>query len=102
MSKFLKSLGNILTTAGAVLGLTALILRKYELSTAELLIILFCLSFVGFVILIIYQNIKTENRIDLIEENYKKLIELEDIRTEIKTLKLIIEGDIKKWIKKAN
>ncbi len=51
--------------------------------------------------LVIYYVVKLEKKIDLNEENYKKDNDLRLIRSDVEALKLIIGGDIKKWIKKG-
>jgi len=94
MSTFLRSLSNIIITAVTIIGFISLF-RIFD--AISMGIILGLAFFISFIALVIYKMTKTEDKISSIEEKFKRVDELTDIRSDINALKLMI---LKKWIKK--
>jgi len=85
MAEFLKSLNNTLLWAVTILGVIVIFYKKIDLYKG--LIILSLLLFVGFISLIIYYVLKLEERVNKLEEKYKRADELKDIRLEVEKIK---------------
>jgi|TARA_Y100000310_G_C20514828_1_gene730658 amino acid transporter len=95
MVEFLKSLSNIAIISVTIIGFLALFfnaLKSIEISLIALAILLF----IGFIFLILFYIAKLENNISLIEQKFKRADDLVNIKSDIKTLMLIIKNDKKK------
>lgn len=89
MAEFSKSLSRLIITAVSLLGFLTIFFAALK-SPLTSLLALSMLLFGGFISLAIYYIIKLENKINSIEEKFKREEDLKDIRKDVEALKLVL------------